>query len=77
MEKERLKIIFRNQRRTALEAFDIYKSNVLYGIEEETEPSRANVLIWYNKVLRFPDQITEETELSDFPTIPDEIKKYL
>jgi hypothetical protein len=34
-----------------LEAFDIYKSNVVYGVDTETEFEKAELMAWYQDLL--------------------------
>lgn len=41
----------RSQREAILTAFDKYKTNVLYGIETETEEQKNEVIEYYNKLL--------------------------
>ena len=52
-----------------LKAFDIYKTNVLYGIINESESEKAEVLKWYQAILDL-DKEAIENPLS-------QIKKYL
>ena len=41
----------RELRKPLLQAFDIYKSNVYYGVVAETEEEHAEVLAWYAALL--------------------------
>lgn len=41
----------RSQREVILTAFDKYKTNVLYGIEAESEEQKKEVIEYYNKLL--------------------------
>ena len=41
----------RQLRKPLLEAFDVYKSNIVYGIETETEEERLVIIEWYQKLL--------------------------
>lgn len=50
-ETERSLAARRDYRRELLAAFDVYKQNVLYGIDEETPETRGAVLSWYRKLL--------------------------
>lgn len=59
----------RQLRKPLLEAFDIYKSNVYYGIVSETEEEHAAVLAWYRKLLDLEDD--------SLTVVPDEIARYL
>ena len=59
----------RTLRKPLLEAFDIYKSNVYYGIVSETEEEHAAVLAWYRKLLDLDDD--------SLKVVPDEIARYL
>ena len=45
------KTCLRTLRAPLLAAFDIYKSNVQYGILQETEEEHAAVLAWYRALL--------------------------
>jgi len=40
-------LALRGLRRPLLEAFDVYKSNVYYGVITETEAEHAAILAWY------------------------------
>ena len=59
----------RQLRKPLLEVFDIYKSNIAYGVESETEEERAEILSWYQRLL--------DKDKSALETIPDKIKRYL
>lgn len=50
----------RDYRRELLAAFDVYKQNVLYGIDEETPETRGAVLSWYRKLLDLDPEAFEE-----------------
>jgi hypothetical protein len=41
----------RQLRKPLLEAFDIYKSNVVYGVDTETEFEKAEIMTWYQDLL--------------------------
>lgn len=64
---------FRGFRKKIFEAFDIWEKNVLRGREQENQA----VINWYQVMLNFPDTITTNTEVSDYPNTPDVIKKYI
>ena len=59
----------RDYRRELLAAFDVYKQNVLYGIDEETPETRGAVLSWYRKLL--------DLDPAAFREIPAPITAYL
>ncbi len=59
----------RSQRVKLLKAFDVYKSNALYGIELETEQEKKQIVEWYNKILELDEASIYE--------IPQKIKRYL
>ena len=59
----------REYRRKLLAAFDIYKQNVLYGINGETPEIRGSVLTWYAKFL--------DLDASAFTEIPAPVAAYL
>ena len=59
----------RQLREPILKAFDIYKSNVYYGIIKETEAEHTKVMEWYNKLCDLDIQAVEN--------IPVLIKKYI
>ena len=61
----------RRIREDILEAFDIYKSNVIYGIESETEKEHEEVLNWYKAMLDLP----EDVEI--YKSAPEKIRRYL
>jgi hypothetical protein len=62
-------VAIRQLRKPLLEAFDIYKSNIAYGVETETELEKAEIMAWYNDLLD-----KKETALS---LVPQKIKRYL
>lgn len=59
----------RDARRRLLAAFDVYKQNVLYGIDEETPETRGTVLTWYRKLL--------DLDAAAFSEIPTPVAAYL
>lgn len=59
----------RDERRRLLAAFDVYKQNVLYGIDGETPETRGTVLTWYQKLL--------DLDATAFAEIPAPIAAYL
>lgn len=59
----------RAKRQPLLIAFDKYKSNVVYGVEFETEEQRLLIIEWYNAILNLSEYAIEN--------IPDRIKYYL
>ena len=68
--QEELDGAMRKQRKILFDAFDIYKQNLFYGIEEETEAEHAAVLEWY--------AAAKDLSLAAFTeeNIPRKIKKY-
>lgn len=68
-ETERSLAARRDYRRELLAAFDVYKQNVLYGIDEETPETRGAVLSWYRKLL--------DLDPEAFREIPAPITAYL
>ena len=52
-----------------LAAFDIYKSNVAYGVEKEDQAQHTRILEWYRSLL--------ELEEDAFTQVPPEITKYV
>lgn len=69
---------FRDFRSRHFAAFDIYKSNIDYGIIEETEEERQEIISWYMLMLEFPGYITEDNyETIEFPETPAAIRSYL
>lgn len=61
----------RRIRSDLLNAFDIYKTNVLYGIETETDEEHREILTWYQLMLSLPEDI------SIYKKTPRKIKHYL
>lgn len=57
----------RAERTVILNAFDIYKINVYYGIEQDD--NREEILIWYQDLLDLKE--------SAFENIPEQVKKYM
>ena len=69
---------FRYFRSRQFAAFDIYKSNIDYGIIEETEEERDEIISWYLLMLEFPEYITEDNyESIIFPETPSVIRSYI
>lgn len=66
----------RQMREPLLKAFDIYKTNVSYGIETESETERDEILAWYNALLNLPSEVTTNGEIT-LPETPEKIKYYL
>lgn len=65
---------FREYRKQVFKAFDIYKSNVQYGLEFETEEERLEMITWYNNMKNFTNQINI---INQYPTLPDKLKYYI
>ncbi len=59
----------RTVRNDLLKAFDIYKSNVSYGIIIENDTEKQEIIEWYKNLLDLND--------CAFEHIPTRIKKYL
>lgn len=60
--------VLRAKRAKAFKAFDIFKTNVAYGIVEQDEETRANVVEWYEHCLdmRYPELVADA--LDNIPT---------
>lgn len=69
-------------RKPLLQAFDIYKSNVYYGVITETEEEHAEVLAWYAALLdigntnAFSRAVTITAE-SAIQNVPAGVRRYL
>lgn len=59
----------RRKRTSLLEAFDKYKTNVFYGIENETDEQKRIILDWYRDLLNLSE--------NSIKNIPDRITYYL
>lgn len=59
----------RAKREPLLTAFDKYKSNVVYGVEFESEEQRQKIIAWYRLLLELNEKAFEK--------IPERIKYYL
>ena len=59
----------RQIREPILQAFDSYKTSVLYEGKEETKEKKDNILIWKQRLL--------DLETDSFEKIPDCVKYYL
>lgn len=69
----------RDEREVALRAFDVYKTNVYFGIlEQVTSQEREEIMQWYETLLNLPERVTYDNcdEIS-LPKTPESIKKYL
>ena len=66
--------MLRAKRAKAFKAFDIFKTNVAYGIVEQDEETRANVVEWYEHCLdmRYPELVAESLD-----NIPPCISRYM
>lgn len=69
--ERRKNIKLRQTRSTILQAFDKYKTNVVYGILDETPETKQKITKWYKSMLNLePEAFKDEN-------IPEEIKYYL
>lgn len=66
----------RRRRAPLLRAFDVYKGNVYYGVETETENEKTAILAWYDAMLTLPENVTLEEEVT-WPEIPAKIERYV
>lgn len=66
---EELKIAKRSLRQPLLKAFDVFKTNVSYGIEIQTEEEKGQILEWYGKLL--------DLNKHALCNVPEKIKRYL
>jgi hypothetical protein len=64
---------FRTYRANHFRAFDLWEKAVIRGREQDSE----EVMTWYQDMLDFPDQITENTTYENYPILPEVLKKYL
>lgn len=62
-------VAIRQLRKPLLEAFDVYKSNVAYGVEQETSAEHILIMLWYQDLLD-----KKENALIDVPL---KIQRYL
>ena len=62
-------VAIRQLRKPLLEAFDVYKSNVAYGVEQETSAEHILIMHWYQDLLD-----KKENALIDVPL---KIQRYL
>lgn len=68
----------RNERYIYLKAFDIYKTNVYYGIETETTEEHDEIISWYNQILNITNiSIMDIDNEITFGNIPKKILRYL
>ncbi len=59
----------RRLREPLLEAFDIYKSNLFYGVVTESEEEHAAVLGWYRRLL--------DLDPASVTAVPPQVEKYV
>jgi hypothetical protein len=59
----------RQLRKPLLEAFDIYKSNIAYGVETETIEDRVIIMDWYQDLL--------DKKENALRSVPLKIQRYL
>ena len=67
--QENSKEELRAKRVPLLKAFDVYKSNVNYGVEFEDETDRINIITWYRLLLELNEKA--------FESVPERVKYYL
>ena len=67
----------RRERRKLLQAFDVYKSNLYYGVIEETEDEHDDILAWYQAILDLPEAVSKVNLEVAWPDVPEKIKRYL
>lgn len=60
---------YREERVALLNAFDKYKINVQYGIEQETEREKETIVQWYKDLLNLKSEA--------FIDVPEKIKYYI
>lgn len=69
---------FRSFREKQFAAFDIYKSNVEYGIISESSAVHNQIVSWYQTMLAFPETITlDNYNKVVFPETPVMIQPYV
>ena len=61
--------VLRQERAIVFKAFDIYKQNVAYGVEQETQEKHNEIIAWYNACLNLDKNAIEN--------VPSEVAKYL
>lgn len=61
--------VLRQERARVFKAFDIYKQNVAYGVEQETQEKHNEIISWYNACLNLDRHAIEN--------VPSEVAKYL
>ena len=66
--------ILRAKRKKLLEAFDIYKANLTYGIDQETPAEHQAIIAWYRKLLNMENPLEVAEAIKDTPA---EITQYL
>lgn len=68
----------RQQRKKYLQAFDIYKQNVNYGLIQESLEEHELVCKWYTTILALPEQVDKNNyDTIVFPECPVNIQRYL
>lgn len=60
---------YRRLRQPLLSAFDIYKSNINYGLETETEEEHLEIMNWYSRLLNL--------EIDTLLNVPTKIQRYI
>lgn len=61
--------MLREARKRAFRAFDIYKTNISYGIISETKAKHTEILNWYNACC--------DLDKEAINNVPSEIKEYM
>lgn len=60
---------YRSLRKPILTAFDVYKTNIMYGIDAETEQEHNDIVDWYKQVLDLKQEAIDN--------VPPKIKRYM
>lgn len=66
----------RQDRAVLLKAFDVYKTNLVYGVISETDEEHEEIVAWYQQVLSITDLASVDSKI-EWPQIPAGIAKYM
>jgi hypothetical protein len=59
----------RQLREPLLKAFDVYKTNVYYGVEKESEHEKAEIIEWYEALCNLQEDALKN--------VPSKISRYI
>lgn len=66
--------VFRERRKTLLNAFDILKGNVNFGVENLTSEEREEIIVWYNAIKDLEEWAYDNVPEKIYAHVPKNLK---